>query len=321
MPCECLSWGYTNFKSFRMDLKRKKNNHKVKNLELSAVNSKMDAGFLLDDICSLFLEAESPNFMLWWYRIVEYSVLLLESDAFQKNSWWSVGIVSLLWKQGRFYPPVLSSHQKGAGSCSPPAMLCPVVTSDSVGIFSLFLLWTDYSYFKCKLDCVTSCTHSCMDRFIFFFTFFFFPIYKNELGNEMFVFIWGVCPCAWEWNPLDVGFSMAIASPAGWRISSNPLWPAETHSSNVLIFPSGFGETLLTAWEQWIIMMRFLKYFSIFLMLRFILSWARGDLCSTVHFLKFLLWNNFFWHKQRWLQIPCVPWCVIPILSPILCLY
>lgn len=78
-----------------MDLKRKKNNHKVKNLELSAVNSKMDAGFLLDDICSLFLEAESPNFMLWWYEIVEYSVLLLESDAFQKNSWWSVGIVAL----------------------------------------------------------------------------------------------------------------------------------------------------------------------------------------------------------------------------------
>lgn len=64
------------------------------------------------------------------------------------------------------------------------------------------------------------------------------------------------CPCACEWYPLEggscpvgAGFSIAIASLAGWRISSNPLWPAEAHSKNVLVFPLEFVESLLTACE------------------------------------------------------------------------
>lgn len=48
------------------------------------------------------------------------------------------------------------------------------------------------------------------------------------------------------WEP---GFSIAIASLAGWRISSNPLWPAEAYSKNILVFPFEFVESFPTACE------------------------------------------------------------------------
>lgn len=199
-------------------------------------------------------------------------------------------------------------------------MLCPVVTSDrrQHWNFSLFLLWTDCSYFRCKLDCVTSCTCSCMDRFLFF-TFFLFPLNKNQLENEMLVFIWGACPCACERYPLDVGFSMAIASPAGWRISSNPLW------SSQLKYPS------FSFWIWWVFAgsLGTVDYSNgVF---NILVSSLRWDLFSAsfswagqgeIFAVQFISWNcssvQYLWHKQRWLQIP---FCVISILLPIPCLY
>lgn len=106
--------------------------------------------------------------MIW---IVEYSVLLLESDAFQNNSWLSVEFVSLLWKQGKccqFYPPTKKKQP------APLPLPCSALQWLQTALeFFPVLLWTDCSYFRCKMDCGTSCTHSCMGRF--FFTFFFFP--------------------------------------------------------------------------------------------------------------------------------------------------
>lgn len=66
--------------------------------------------------------------------------------------------------------------------------------------FSLFSLWTDCSYFRCKLDCVTSCTRSCTDRF-----FFFFPFTKMNLKMRCLC-SFGVCVCVpesgtlWMWD-------------------------------------------------------------------------------------------------------------------------
>lgn len=131
-------------------------------------------------------------------RIVEYSVLLLESDAFQKNSWWSVEIVSLLWEQGRgsqFYPPTKKKQP------APLPLPCSALQwlQTALGFFPV-LLWTDCSYFRWKLDCVTSCTPSSMGRF-FFFTFVFFHICKNEL------FRWGAC--------VHLGFVCLWVEPSG----------------------------------------------------------------------------------------------------------
>lgn len=97
----------------------------------------MGAGFLLDDSIA-FSWRQNSQISAVMLRIVEYSVLLLESDAFQKNSWfvcWNFVFIAL--EAGKVQP-VLPTHQKKeAANCSPPATLCPVVDfkNDSIGIF------------------------------------------------------------------------------------------------------------------------------------------------------------------------------------------
>lgn len=82
MLCKCLSRGYTNFRCSGMD-----KNHKIKIFNsINAVNLKMGAGFLLDNIsCRLpFPGGKSIQTLCCIMRILEYSVLMLESDTFQK---------------------------------------------------------------------------------------------------------------------------------------------------------------------------------------------------------------------------------------------
>lgn len=135
-------------------------------------------------------------------RIVEYSVLLLESDAFQKNSWLSVEILSHCFGRREGAASFIHPPKRSSQLLSPcHALPCSDFKNRQHWNFSLFLLWTDCSHFRCKLDCVIFYTRSCMDRFFFFS----FSIYKNQLENELFVFIWGTCPCAasgtlWIWD-------------------------------------------------------------------------------------------------------------------------
>lgn len=71
----------------------------------------MGAGFLLDDSIA-FSWRQNIQISAVMLRIVEYSVLLLESDAFQKNSWfvcWNFVFIAL--EAGKVQP-VLSTHQK-----------------------------------------------------------------------------------------------------------------------------------------------------------------------------------------------------------------
>lgn len=174
------------FQVFQDGLKIKKH----KNIELNAVNSKMGAWFLLDDIHCLFLEAKYPNFMLWWYeQFWIFSVIVKSQMHFRRIPDCLLKLSH--WKCSQFYPPTKKQQ--------PSALPLPCLPCSDLGQhwnFSLFLLWTDCSYFRCKLDCVTSCTHSCMDRF-FFFLLFFSILQKWTWKRDACVHLGCVTVCLW----------------------------------------------------------------------------------------------------------------------------